>query len=85
MRCSIAIVSSQRPALISNALPTRLLEQEPDAASAVFSGAVAACNMEVLIAQSFKGQCLPGIVLSTSAVNKLDAARFTRIYLNSNR
>lgn len=48
------------------------------------SGAVAACNMEVLIALP-KNDAFAGFVLSTSVVNGFGAARFTRIYLNSNR
>lgn len=48
------------------------------------SGVVAACNMEVLIALP-KNDALTGFVLSTSVVNRFDAARFTRINLNSIR
>jgi hypothetical protein len=48
------------------------------------SGAVAACNMEVLIAMP-KKRCLRGLVLSASVINRFDAARYTRINLNSIR
>lgn len=49
-----------------------------------FSGAVAACNMEVLFVRR-KNDAFSGIVLSTGVVNGFHAARFTRIYLNSYR
>lgn len=48
------------------------------------SGAVAACNMEVLIALPYD-EAFAGTVLSASVVNAFDAARFTRINLNPYR
>ncbi|MHC8321914.1 hypothetical protein ACYZT4_14665 [Pseudomonas sp. GB2N2] len=48
------------------------------------SGAVAACNMEILIALPYN-DALPGIVRSASVVNTFDAARMTRINLNPYR
>ena len=49
------------------------------------SGAVAACNMEVIDRTAVKNDAFAGLVLSASVVNTFDAARFTRIYLNSIR
>lgn len=48
------------------------------------SGAVAACNMEVLIAMPYV-RSLCRFVLLASVIHTFEAARFTRIYPNSIR
>jgi hypothetical protein len=74
----------QAPDADAFASSTRSLKQEADAASAIYLWCRGRLQHGRIDRPAVK-RCLHRLVVASNRVNTLDAARFTRIYLNSIR